>query len=47
MWVQDRETLAFLAVNEAAVRRYGYTREEFLTLTGKDIRPARGGARPA
>src|SRR5262249_33963063 len=30
MWVIDRETLAFLAVNEAALRHYGYTREEFL-----------------
>jgi PAS domain S-box-containing protein len=33
MWVHDVETLAFLAVNEAALRHYGYTREEFLFLT--------------
>ena len=39
MWVYDHETLAFLAVNEAAVRSYGYTREEFLAMTIKDIRP--------
>jgi PAS domain S-box-containing protein len=39
MWVIDLETLAFLAVNEAAVRHYGYTREEFLSMTLKDIRP--------
>jgi PAS domain S-box-containing protein len=39
MWVYDRETLAFLAVNEAAGHRYGYTREEFLRMTIKDIRP--------
>jgi PAS domain S-box-containing protein/putative nucleotidyltransferase with HDIG domain len=39
MWVFDRETLAFLAVNDAAVRHYGYSREEFLSLTIKDIRP--------
>jgi PAS domain S-box-containing protein len=39
MWVYDRETFAFLAVNDAAIRHYGYTREEFLSLTIKDIRP--------
>jgi hypothetical protein len=40
MWVYDIETLGFLAVNEAAVRRYGYSREEFLAMTIADIRPA-------
>lgn len=40
MWVYDRETLGFLAVNEAAVRAYGYTREEFLHMSLRDIRPA-------
>ncbi len=40
MWVYDLETLAFLAVNDAAVAHYGYSREEFLALTLKDIRPA-------
>lgn len=39
MWVFDLETLAFLAVNEAAVRRYGYRREEFLSMTLREIRP--------
>ncbi|MBK9363747.1 MAG: PAS domain S-box protein [Rubrivivax sp.] len=39
MWVYDRATLAFLAVNDAAVRRYGFTREEFLRLSIADIRP--------
>jgi len=39
MWVYDCETLRFLAVNEAAVRHYGYSREEFLGMTIKDIRP--------
>ena len=39
MWVYDAETLRFLAVNEAAVRHYGYTRSEFLAMTIKDIRP--------
>lgn len=40
MWVFDRDTLAFLAVNDAMVRHYGYTREELLTRTMLDIRPA-------
>ena len=35
-----RETLRFLAVNAAAVARYGYSREEFLARTIRDIRPA-------
>src|SRR5579871_4773331 len=39
MWVYDLETLAFLAVNQAAVRQYGYTAEEFLRMTLQDIRP--------
>ncbi len=40
MWVYDMETLAFLSVNDAAVVKYGYSREEFLRMTIKDIRPA-------
>ena len=40
MWVYDLETLAFLAVNEAAIRHYGYSRDEFLAMTIPDIRPA-------
>ena len=39
MWVYDRRTLRFLEVNEAAVDRYGYTREEFLSKRIVDIRP--------
>jgi PAS domain S-box-containing protein len=38
MWVYDSETFRFLTVNEAAVQNYGWTREEFLQLTIKDIR---------
>jgi PAS domain S-box-containing protein len=40
MWVCDNKTLAFLAVNDAAVQHYGYTRDEFLAMTIRDIRPA-------
>lgn len=37
MWVRDRDTYRFLAVNDAAVEFYGYTREEFLSMTTHDI----------
>ncbi len=40
MYVFDRASLAFLAVNEAMVRYYGYTEEELLGMTLRDIRPA-------
>lgn len=39
MWIYDRDTLAFLAVNDAAIQRYGYGRQEFLNMTLKEIRP--------
>jgi PAS domain S-box-containing protein len=38
-WVYDTATLRFLEVNDAALRSYGWTREEFLALTLRDIRP--------
>src|SRR5208282_2220862 len=38
MWVFDLESLAFLEVNEAATRHYGYSREEFLAMAVADIR---------
>ncbi|MCJ0826841.1 EAL domain-containing protein [Luteimonas sp. 50] len=39
MWVFDRESLRFLAVNDAMVRHYGYDRETLLSMTLLDIRP--------
>lgn len=39
MWIFDTQTLEFLAVNAAAVRRYGYTEAEFLAMRATDIRP--------
>lgn len=39
MWITDMDTLKFLDVNKMAVERYGYSREEFLTMTATDIRP--------
>lgn len=38
MWVYDAETLRFVAVNDAAIANYGYSREEFLAMTIKEIR---------
>jgi diguanylate cyclase (GGDEF)-like protein/PAS domain S-box-containing protein len=39
MWVYDRESLRFLAVNETAVAHYGYSHEQFLAMTVRNIRP--------
>jgi len=39
MWIYDLATLQFLTVNDAAIQRYGYSRDEFLSMTIKDIRP--------
>jgi PAS domain S-box-containing protein len=39
MWVYDAESLEFLEVNEAAIVRYGYSRNEFLSMRITDIRP--------
>lgn len=39
MWIHDRKTSKFLEVSEGAVRQYGYSREEFLTMSIQDIRP--------
>ena len=38
MWVVDITSLHFLAVNDAALRLYEYSREEFLAMTARDIR---------
>ena len=43
MWIYDLSTLQFLEVNEAAIQKYGYSREEFLNLTITDIRPSEDG----
>ena len=39
MWVFDIDTLAFLDVNEVAIRHYGYARDELLSMTIMDILP--------
>ena len=37
MWVFDLDSLAFLAVNDAAVAHYGYRRDEFLSRGVRDL----------
>jgi PAS domain S-box-containing protein len=39
LWVYELESLKFLAVNEVALKQYGFSSEEFLKITTKDIRP--------
>jgi two-component system cell cycle sensor histidine kinase/response regulator CckA len=39
MWVYNLKTLQLIEVNDAAVRHYGYSRDEFLQLLISDIRP--------
>ena len=38
-WVVDWETLRFLEVNDAAIRQYGYSLQEFKSMTSVDLRP--------
>lgn len=39
LYIFDKETFRFLNVNDAAVKVYGYSKEEFLKMTILDIRP--------
>ncbi len=39
MYIFDRETLRFMAVNAAAIQQYGYSESEFLAMTVRAIRP--------
>lgn len=39
MWIYDPDTYKFLQINKAAIDNYGYSKEEFLNMTIKDIRP--------
>jgi PAS domain S-box-containing protein len=40
MWIYDLKSLNFLEVNHAAIEKYVYSRDEFLSMSIKDIRPA-------
>ncbi|MHB8406132.1 MAG: hypothetical protein ACYDCJ_11995 [Gammaproteobacteria bacterium] len=42
IWILDLASLAFLAVNDIAVRQYGFSRNQFLAMTLKDIVPNEG-----
>ncbi|HXB56021.1 MAG TPA: EAL domain-containing protein [Vicinamibacteria bacterium] len=46
MWVYDLETLGFLAVNDAALQHYGYSRAEFLGLSIDDLAAAPDPSHP-
>ena len=37
MWIYERQSLRFLAANQAVINLYGYTEAEFLQMTLKDI----------
>ena len=39
LWIYDRKSLKFLAVNNAAIANYGYSKDEFLSMSIADIRP--------
>jgi len=39
MWIYDIKSLSFIEINNAAIHHYGYSKEEFLGMTIKDIRP--------
>ncbi|MDT3401402.1 PAS domain-containing protein [Mucilaginibacter terrae] len=39
MWIYDTETLKFVSVNDSAVQNYGYSKDEFLSMSILDIRP--------
>jgi PAS domain S-box-containing protein len=39
MWAFDRETRRFIAVNDAAVEMYGWSRDELLGMTLAEVRP--------
>ena len=42
MCVIDQENLRFLAVNETAVKHYGYSREQIVSMTAADLQPVQG-----
>lgn len=39
MWIFESSNLRFLAVNDAAVARYGWSKQEFLSMTADKVRP--------
>ncbi|MFI5231032.1 MAG: response regulator [Gemmatimonadales bacterium] len=45
MWIWELATRRFLAANDSAIARFGYTRAEFLSMTARDVRPPADVAR--
>ena len=39
MWIYELPTLRIMKVNDAAIKHYGYSEQEFLSMTIRDIRP--------
>ncbi|MBS1519900.1 MAG: PAS domain S-box protein [Bacteroidetes bacterium] len=39
MWIYELPTLRIMKVNDAALKHYGYSEDEFLSMTIRDIRP--------
>jgi PAS domain S-box-containing protein len=46
-WIFNRETLRFVEVNDAALEHYGYSREEFLSMSVLDLQREPGRSRMA
>jgi PAS domain S-box-containing protein len=46
LWVVDKESLLFLAINDAAMKKYGYSRAEFLSMTMDEFATVEDGAEP-
>ncbi|MCL4249159.1 MAG: PAS domain S-box protein [Anaerolineae bacterium] len=46
MWIYDPESMHILDVNEAAIKLYGYSHEDFLKLNPRDLRPAEDASTP-
>jgi two-component system cell cycle sensor histidine kinase/response regulator CckA len=39
IWIWEMSTFRFVAANDSAIARFGYSREEFLSMTARDVRP--------
>lgn len=39
MWVLDANTMAIMAVNDAMIEKYGYSRKDFLAMKSEQLRP--------
>ncbi|MDK9700004.1 MAG: PAS domain S-box protein [bacterium] len=37
MWIYEFDSLRFIAINDAAIQKYGYSFEEIMTMTARDI----------